>query len=266
MRITNTVTLSVFFLSVIALVGASPHVRRAQDATSDGNNLKAEEDTEFWDRFLQQQGSLPPTTPASTAPEPAPVPATPSPTPSPTQVCDSVSCPPEESCDPVDGTCKPNSALRPCIAVIDESDNFSDSNIVNKWTDFRSKYPSRRFCLLQPQNPSNGGSLYRPAAFDSDPQTTFAIVDRDDQTGQASDWLSICGITGSTGIDFVALFVDVSGSMELSTVQLSFDKFRDDLVTLGLNYCRVTNTREDWITPFDAQMATYDPVTGLCGP
>jgi hypothetical protein len=180
--------------------------------------------------------------------------------------CLGVTCPSGESCDPADGQCKSNVVLRPCIAVIDESDNFSDGTIDTTWAAFRAKYPDRPFCLLQPQNPDTGyNRLYRPAAFASDPKTKFAVVNRDNNdTSQASDWLTMCGITGTTGIDFVALFIDTSGSMNLGTVQASFAKFQTDLAALGLAYCNVLNGVEDWITPFDAQMANYDPGTGLC--
>ena len=79
----TTAALSVLFLSLgaPALVEANtkPHLRRVQEATNNGK-IKAKEDAEFWDRFLQGQGSLPPTTPATTAPVPVPVPVTPSPT------------------------------------------------------------------------------------------------------------------------------------------------------------------------------------------
>ena len=155
--------------------------------------------------------------------------------------CLGKTCPAGESCDTADGHCKSNAVLRPCIAVIDESDSMTDATVDAIWANFRTKYPHRPFCLLQPQNPDTGyNRLYRPPAFNSDPKTTFAVVNRDtNNPNQASDWLTACGISGTTGIDFVALFIDISGSMILNTVQKSFAKFQADLGPLGLEYCDV---------------------------
>jgi hypothetical protein len=148
--------------------------------------------------------------------------------------------------------------------VIDESSNFFDFEIDEKWANFRTKYPDRPFCLLQPQDPIVGiPYLHIPAGFSR--KTTFSVVRRDDvNPAGPSDWASICGITSATGIDFVALFVDNSGSMYTSTVQESYDKFIDDLSALGLDFCTVENGSEDWITPFDAQMGTFNNITRQC--
>lgn len=84
-------------------------------------------------------------------------------------------------------------------------------------------------------------------------RTTFQIVDRDQgNTSLASDWAGICDIDvlASTGIDYVALFVDQSGSMSLDTVLASYNKFVEDLATAGLTFQEVLTTQEDWITPF----------------
>lgn len=173
-------------------------------------------------------------------------------------------CPEGQSCSESDGLCYNNVLLRPCIAVIDES-SLPNAHIETLWANFRVKYPLRPFCLLQPQIPQTSNNfLHRPPAFDADSLTTFSLVNRDVSTGIASDWLSICGINGSTGIDFVALFVDISGSMDANTVALSRAKFETDLGNLGVAFCDVLNDLEDWITPFDADLAVYDPVTGLC--
>jgi len=66
-------------------------------------------------------------------------------------LCANVTCEnPIEGCDPFDGNCKPKDSAVPCIAIIDESDNFSDADIEAKWANFRDQYPDRPFCLLQP--------------------------------------------------------------------------------------------------------------------
>jgi hypothetical protein len=168
--------------------------------------------------------------------------------------CEGVTCAsPNQSCDIIDGLCKDNNDVRPCIAVIDESSN-PDNAVESRWTAFRQEYPNRPFCLLQPQNPPTSNSrLYRPTTFDDDPRNTFAIVNRDNGvTANLSDWATICGIRelATGGIDYVGLFIDQSGSMNLNTVQASYDTFLNDLSNLGLAFRTVENSAEDWITPF----------------
>ena len=48
------------------------------------------------------------------------------------------------------GGTTPGSAHRLCIAVIDESDSQSVSNMSTRWAQFRATYPGRTFYLLQP--------------------------------------------------------------------------------------------------------------------
>ena len=166
-------------------------------------------------------------------------------------------CGENESCDAIDGQCKPDDGLRPCIAVIDESSTLSLNQVNTKWAAFRATFPDRPFCLLQPQIPNTGNDqLFLPTNPDflSDPRTVFAQVNRDNgNVNLASDWLTICGYgdLATTGTEFVALFIDTSGSMTLNTVASSFAKFETDVVAAGLTYCSVQNSLEDWIDPFD---------------
>lgn len=74
----------------------------------------------------------------------------------------------------------------------------------------------------------------------------------------ASDWLTLCELdklsTNNT-IDFVGLFVDTSGSMTLSTVQASYDKFVNvDSKAAGLRIVSVFNGNENWIYPFRSEL------------
>ena len=50
----------------------------------------------------------------------------------------------------------PSSAQRLCIAVIDESDSQTQSDMSTRWRQFRSTYPGRTFYLLQPEDPGFG--------------------------------------------------------------------------------------------------------------
>ena len=166
-----------------------------------------------------------------------------------------VTCGDSEACDMIDGLCKGSDSLRPCIAVIDESDNFPDSTINSKWASFRSHFPTRPFCLLQPVEP-NSDYLFFPTNPDflMDPRVTFAVVNRDNGNDQYEmDWLSLCGYTNlvSTGLEFISFFIDESGSMDRTTVAASYFKFINDLDVVNLTYCSVFDETEDWITPFD---------------
>ena len=124
------------------------------------------------------------------------------------------------------------------------------------WAPFRAGYPDRPFCLLRPLN---SGFLNLPTEPDflSDPRIIYANVSRDEgDPSLASDWFSVCGISkfNSTGVDFVGLFIDESGSMTLDTVRASYEKFLGDLNAANLTHCTVFNGVEDWITPFNTTL------------
>jgi hypothetical protein len=175
----------------------------------------------------------------------------------PEDLCANVTCDnPIDGCDPFDGICKPKDAAVPCIAIIDESSQ-SDSYIESQWAEFRTEYPDRPFCLLQPLN-SASSRLYIPPSFLSDFRTTFAQVSRDNLGASSeiqpspSDWFNICGfgVYEGSDIDFIGKFLDTSGSMSLSTVQASNDLFDENVNSTGLTIQEVFNGIEDWITPF----------------
>jgi hypothetical protein len=156
-----------------------------------------------------------------------------------------------ESCDTFDGTCKPKNNVRPCVAVIDESSK-TDSFIDNKWQEFRTRFPDRPFCLLQPFAIRNN-RLYTPEAFNQDNRALRVNVTRDaGVTANLTDWFTSCRLDrfASSGIDYVGFFIDESSSMTRRTVQASLDEFNRDLTAAGLNYSSVFNTAEDWISPF----------------
>lgn len=167
-----------------------------------------------------------------------------------------INCPEGQSCDSRDGTCKNVSGVAPCIAVIDENDSFSDAQMNALWEEFREKYPDRPFCLLRP---GTAEKLYLPIAFQSDPLTVFRQVNRDGESASVSpsNWFDICGLQRlfSTGIGFVGLFVDNSGSMTTSTVQGSFDQFVATLEANDLEFTTLFNNQENWIEPFLVELA-----------
>ena len=171
-----------------------------------------------------------------------------------------VTCSDNEACDTIDGLCKNIDSLRPCIAVIDESDSFTDDYMNANWLSFRTQFPTRPFCLLQPVDPDSD-YLYFPTNPDflMDPRVTFAVVHRDDgDVTYEMDWLQLCGYTdiASTGVDFISFFIDESGSMDRTTVAASLLKFTNELMVANLTYCLVFDTTEDWITPFNTVLGS----------
>ena len=76
-------------------------------------------------------------------------------------------------------------------------------------------------------------------------------VNRDDSNpGNESDWYAICDIDNIPDGSSIALFIDGSGSMTQATVQASYEKFVAKLNERNITITTVTNTDEDWITPF----------------
>ncbi len=53
----------------------------------------------------------------------------------------------------------------------------------------------------------------------------------------------------------VALFIDTSGSMTMSTIQASYDLLVSKLNARSITIISVTNSGEDWITPFLTDLA-----------
>ena len=77
-------------------------------------------------------------------------------------------------------------------------------------------------------------------------------VNRDGgSVSNASDWYKICGLDSLPDGSKVAIFVDTSGSMTMSTVQASYDQLIAKLQARNMDVITVTNPSEDWITPFD---------------
>ena len=77
------------------------------------------------------------------------------------------------------------------------------------------------------------------------------IVNRDNgNAADATDWYKICKIDDLPEGSSIALFIDTSGSMNMSTIQASYDKFVAKLNEKNITITTVTNNNEDWITPF----------------
>ena len=66
----------------------------------------------------------------------------------------------------------------------------------------------------------------------------------------ASDWYAIANLDQIPDGSSIALFIDGSGSMTQNTVQASYNKLLTKLNARGITITTVTNSAEDWITPF----------------
>lgn len=76
-------------------------------------------------------------------------------------------------------------------------------------------------------------------------------VNRDNiNPANITDWYKICNIDDLPEGSSIALFIDTSGSMRLATVQASYDAFLAKLNERNITVTAVTNSDEDWITPF----------------
>ena len=119
-----------------------------------------------------------------------------------------ITCLPDFSCDPLDGVCKEDEELVPCVAVIDEDDQFNyppyGNNRTAAWLNFRSAWPSRPFCLLFPYPSPNGEVSIPPEAL-ADPNFIPRNITWDKDTDTPSDWLNICGLGnyGSPNVPFI---------------------------------------------------------------
>ena len=143
-----------------------------------------------------------------------------------------------------------------CIAVIDESDDGVTVS-VNEWQEWRASFPERKHYILQPTSTgiaitsdlmTNAVQAVYASGFD-DGRLVQGVNRDEGNSANRSDWFGIVGL--QTGVDTrVGLFVDVSGSMTLSTVQASYDKFLSDCSTAGIEINPESNSAEDWLEPF----------------
>ena len=73
-------------------------------------------------------------------------------------------------------------------------------------------------------------------------------------TADASDWYTICKLDQIPNNSKVALFIDTSGSMTMSTIQASYDLLTQKLTARGITYITVQNSAEDWVSDFDVTL------------
>ena len=80
-------------------------------------------------------------------------------------------------------------------------------------------------------------------------------VNRDQgNASNVSDWYTICNLDKVPNNSKIALFIDTSGSMTMSTVQASYDLLVSKLNARGISFITVQNMNEDWISDFDTPL------------
>ena len=137
-----------------------------------------------------------------------------------------------------------------CVSVIDETGNSyynNQGNLNNVWEQdpavlsinvnnrrgFRTAFPYRSFYIL---DPGGGGSINIPTNYNSDPNAYGPItVNRDGgDTSARSDWFAICNFQNLPYGTIVSIWIDISGSMTLDTVEASYNYFLQRCATAGI--------------------------------
>ena len=164
------------------------------------------------------------------------------------------------------------SANRWVVSVIDEDSSFGNPNAV--WNSFRGSYPNRCFHLLGPGTAVPSASLktgqlsYNGVSWGDEVTAGTAfryIVNRDSGiTANRSDWWDLIGADVLPSGAKIALCVDNSGSMRISTVQASVDYFVEQATAAGVtifapsggttSYNCSGMSSEDWITGHNVAM------------
>lgn len=138
-----------------------------------------------------------------------------------------------------------------CVSVIDETNSSyynSQSALDNVWAGsaiiggttnnrrgFRTAFPYRTFYILDPQASGQSG-IDVPTAYPADPNAIGPIrVNRDGgNAGNRSDWFSICNFGSLPFGTIVSIWIDISGSMTLATVQASYNYFLTRCAAAGI--------------------------------
>lgn len=142
-------------------------------------------------------------------------------------------------------------SLVSCVSVIDETNGSAYSSnqglLNNIWSQnppviggpvdnrrgFRTAFPYRSFYLLDPGGPNN---INLPANWNTDAYAYGPIgVNRDNgNAGSRSDWFNICNFQNLPYGTIVSIWIDISGSMTLATVQASYDYFLQRCAAAGI--------------------------------
>lgn len=148
-----------------------------------------------------------------------------------------------------------------CIAVIDEA-SPSAATIQASYNDLRSRYPSYKIYLLQPGS-LNPSALKIPSNWNSTGLDYGPIaVNRDNgNANNKSDWYSICNLDQLPSGSTIGVFIDTSGSMNLSTVRASYDYLLQRIAARNISQITSQSSSENWPQPFISMNLTSAPGT-----
>ena len=147
----------------------------------------------------------------------------------------------------------------PCASVIDENDGYS---VDNQWIGFTSAHPARQFNLMKV--PSGYAGLGTPSSNLPGVAEYFRMynVNRDSgMTSMRSDWFELAGFESLANSGaLISLWIDTSGSMDMSSVQASYNLFIEKCNSAGISVETTTGFGENYIGAF------VDELTGLTPP
>jgi len=154
----------------------------------------------------------------------------------------------------------------PCISIIDENSNQSQSQVNADWTEFRTAWPDRPFNILHAKNASGTAweGLTLPSNATQGVDYEYYQIERDPSTTLTSfsgsyDWFTLTGCDSLPGGATVALFIDDSGSMNVEDVQDQLGEFEADCAANNISIIRLYNGNEEMIRPFITTLAVTEP-------
>ena len=146
----------------------------------------------------------------------------------------------------------------PCMSVIDENDG---GNVDNQWIGFTSAHPARQFNLMRV--PSGYAGLGTPSSELPGVAEYFRMynVNRDSgMTSMRSDWFELAGFESLANSGaLISLWIDTSGSMDMSSVQASYNLFIEKCNSAGISVETTTGYGENYIGAFVNELTGYTP-------
>ena len=134
--------------------------------------------------------------------------------------------------------------------TLNVKDDFMTEGIESFYVEFRYNSATSNLLVTSPTIKINDTSREPGSAANG---FTFGPVqvNRDNQDpNNITDWYKICNIDDIPDGSSIAIFIDTSGSMRFSTIKASYDAFVAKLNERNITITSVTNSNEDWITPF----------------
>jgi len=127
------------------------------------------------------------------------------------------------------------------VVIMDENDG---NDTTSAWASYRTRYPNRRFYLLQPAD-AGFGDLFVPSAFNSDPNAYHKDVPRN----PTLDWsiYRYIDLQGSLSGNKIIIAIDNSGSMTTQDVRAAYLGFKAQAIDRSDFVYAINVTNEDYI-------------------